>query len=142
MDKNSWHSRTRAQMGRIAKRLGILSHARVIRSNKGGPAVGGEVTMSAPEFGIYVHLSCPVNAYGQQDWIGCSYARKATVQDPYGTSMESRNHTILGTDDDSIVRMVESIKNGFQRTCNRCGHAMPNKPHWVCPCHEVRRIGQ
>lgn len=111
MDKNHWHARTRSMMTRIAKRLGIPTHTRTIRSNKGGPAVGGEVTMTAPEFGIYVSLACPVNAYGQQDWIGGSYVRKASPDDPYGTSMTRPNHTLHKNDEDTVVRMIETVRN-------------------------------
>lgn len=110
MNKSQWHSRTRAMMTRVAKRLGISTTARKITSNKGGPAVGGEVTMTAPEFGIYVSLACPVNAYGEKDWIGRSYARKASPDDPYGTSMTHPNHSIANADEDSVVRMIETIK--------------------------------
>jgi hypothetical protein len=91
-DKNKWHRRTTAFMGQVAKELGIPRNKRTIHSNKGGNAVGGEVTMSAPEFGVYVHLTCPVNSYGMEDRIGSNYVRRATADDPYGTAIDKQNH--------------------------------------------------
>lgn len=113
-DKNYWHSRMRAQLGRVAKRLGISSTKRVIRSNKAGPAIGGEVTMSAPEFGVYVHISCPRNGYGQTCWTGCNYIRRATEADPYGVGMDKPNHTLLTTTDDAIVAMIQKVTGRAQ----------------------------
>lgn len=110
MDKNLWHTRTRTMMVRIAKNLGIPTNNRTIRSNKGGPAVGGEVTMTAPEFGIYVSLACPVNAYGEQAWIGGSYVRKASTDDPYGTSMTRPNHSLQSNNENDVLRMIQTVK--------------------------------
>lgn len=109
MDKNQWHRKTTALLASVARKLAIPTNARKIRSNKGGPAVGGEVTMSAPEFGVYVHLACPVNAYGERDTIGANYMRRATPQDPYGTGMDKPNRMFSYASDDCIVELVYKL---------------------------------
>jgi hypothetical protein len=110
MNKLYWHRQTTAFLVRVAKALGIAQVERSIRSNKGGPAVGGEVTMSAPKFGVYVSLACPVNAYGEKDWIGASYARKATIADPYGAGMDKPNHSLAhGHNETWLVERLKEI---------------------------------
>lgn len=108
-DKLKWHRCATALLGRVAKALAIPTDKRTIRSNKGGNAVGGEVTMSAPEFGVYVHLACPWNSYGEEDRIGANYARKATVADPYGTGMDKPNHFFQYTTADKLVETLAWI---------------------------------
>jgi hypothetical protein len=110
MNKDKWHKCALAMMVRIARELGIEKDARTIRSNKGGNAAGGEVTMSAPDFGVYVHLACPVNSYGEEDRIGCNYARRATEADPYGTGIDKPNHyfttQLTATDVANLLRKI------------------------------------
>lgn len=93
MNKQKWHKCATAMMVRVARELGIETCDRKIRSNKGGNAVGGEVTMSAPKFGVYVHLTCPVNSYGESELpYAANYMRRCTPDDPYGTGMDKPNH--------------------------------------------------
>jgi hypothetical protein len=108
-DKNKWHRCATALLGRIARALEIPTNERAIRSNKGGPAIGGEVTMSAPKFGVYVHLHCPWNAYGEEDRVGGNYARKATESDPYGGGMDKPNHSFQYTTAEALTSMLASI---------------------------------
>lgn len=97
-------------MGRVARELGIPRDERTIRSNKGGNAVGGEVTMSAPEFGVYVHLGCPFNSYGEAyHGLSSNYARKATVDDPYGTGIDKPNHFFHYTTATDLVELLRNL---------------------------------
>ena len=95
-------------MRSVANELGIQPvHCR-ISSNKGGNAVGGEVTFSAPQWGIFINLSSPINGYGEPDLCGASYARKATPQDPYGAGPSSPNHPIrCGSDGFPTLNLAE-----------------------------------
>lgn len=108
-DKNKWHRCATALLGRVARELGIPRDERTIRSNKGGNAVGGEVTMSAPIFGVYVHLACPWNSYGEAESIGLNYARRATVDDPYGTGMDKPNHSFQYTTATALVELLRNL---------------------------------
>lgn len=115
--KDRWHAKNRALLSRVAAKLGIATKDRKVSSNKGGPAVGGEVTLVAPTFGVYVSLSCPVNAYGEANWCGVSYARRATVADPYGTGTDKPNHTFDATSlrEDDLVAFLRKIARGGGR---------------------------
>ncbi len=94
MNKDTWHRTYLRWLGQVAKELGIPTEERTIRSNKAGPAVGGEVTMSAPIFGIYVNLACPQNSYDEWvDRFSFSYARGCSLECPYGTSMRFPNYS-------------------------------------------------
>ena len=112
--KDRWHRETVAFVRRVAKLLGLRASDRAIRSNKGGPAVGGEVTMSAPGFGVYLHLSCPLNSYGEPDIsvgmsLGAHYARKATHDDPYGGGFDKPNHSFHWMSEDQLAEKLQKI---------------------------------
>lgn len=109
-DKAKWHRCAVALLGRVARALDIPRDERTIRSNKGGNAVGGEVTMSAPIFGVYIHLACPWNSYGESELpFAANYARKASPDDPYGTRVEARNYMFQSLTGDEIVKLLKSI---------------------------------
>ncbi|MCI0557189.1 MAG: hypothetical protein MN733_01750 [Nitrososphaera sp.] len=110
MDKYKWHRRAIAKLTSVARELGIETKDRKIRSNKGGNAVGGEVTMSAPGFGVYVHLHCPINSYGEKSFGG-SYARRATQDDPYGTGIDKPNHLFQYTTKKDLVNLIWEIRS-------------------------------
>ena len=55
--KRSFHATGRARLRRLAAELGLEPAAVRVRSNQGGPAVSGEVTLSAP--GLYLQISQP-----------------------------------------------------------------------------------
>jgi hypothetical protein len=92
MNKDTWHRTYVRWLGQVAKELGIPTKERTIRSNKAGPAVGGEVMMSAPIFGIFVNLACPRNSYNEAEYPAYSYARGCSPDCPYGTSMRFPNY--------------------------------------------------
>ena len=94
MGKVDWHRRTTALLVLVAKDLAIPTAERTIRSNKAGPAVGGEVTMSAPKRGLYVTLGCPIDGYGDSIPLSFSYARTCTIADPYGVGRQHLNRRI------------------------------------------------
>lgn len=94
MDKATWHRKTTALLVRVARELGIPTAERTIRSNRAGPAVGGEVTMSAPIYGVYVSLACPYNGYGDTDLWAFSFYRGACPESPYGTGLQFPNQQI------------------------------------------------
>lgn len=53
--KGSWHHEARTRMRRLAKELGLQAGTYDIRSNQGGIAVSGEVTLHGE--GVYVQVS-------------------------------------------------------------------------------------
>lgn len=53
--KRTFHTEGRIAMRRLAEALGLEAGAYEIRSNKGGPAVSGEITLHGDE--VYVQLS-------------------------------------------------------------------------------------
>lgn len=109
-NKTKWHRYATALLGRIARELGINKEDRDIHSNKGGNAVGGEVTMSAPKYGIYVHLACPVNSYGEYEGpFGVNYVRKASETDPYGSGMDKPNHCFHYTTESDLVDLCKRV---------------------------------
>jgi len=75
--KSRFHQVARAQMRRLADELGLEPGTYEIRSNKGGPAVSGEVTLHHETF--YAQASQPFGGgqglllrtcEGQRDYVG------------------------------------------------------------------------
>lgn len=56
--KLSMHSAGRAFLQKLARDLGLQTHEREIRSNRGGLAVSGEVTLDAPGLYLWLQESC------------------------------------------------------------------------------------
>ena len=112
--KAAWHRQAIALLGKVSRQLEIPTGERTIRSNKAGPAVGGEVTMSAPKFGIYIHLSCPIDGYGNDDasyWAGTNFARGCDEKSPYGSALRFPNRSLPATPTlEDIVSLARFIK--------------------------------
>jgi len=56
--KRTFHSEGRIAMRRVAEALGLVADAYDIRSNKGGPAVSGEITLHGEEVWVQLSLGC------------------------------------------------------------------------------------
>lgn len=76
--KRLFHSRTRRQLRQLATALGLASGAYDLRSNQGGIAVSGEVTLHADR--LYVQACQPATGHdtgilfraceGRKDYVG------------------------------------------------------------------------
>jgi hypothetical protein len=62
--KRTFHSEGRIAMRRLAEVLGLEADSYEVRSNKGGPAVSGEVTLHGEE--VYVQLSLGAMGVGRE----------------------------------------------------------------------------
>lgn len=74
--KDLWHRRTAAKLRKVAPGADI-------RSNKAGPAVGGEVILHDDR--VYIQLTCPIDGYGRNlllTW-GKGYARRVQGRKDY-----------------------------------------------------------
>ena len=62
--KRTFHSEGRTAMRRLAEALGLEADSYEVRSNKGGPAVSGEITLHGEE--VYVQLSLGAMGVGRE----------------------------------------------------------------------------
>ncbi len=97
--KEEFHRRGQAFLRAVAKELGFKRGAYKVKSNRGGQAVLGEVSLLAS--GIYASLGT------------YSYFRSATAEDPYGTRPEHLNCTVPAHLLGSPALMAAHIKRGL-----------------------------
>jgi hypothetical protein len=69
LTKNGFHRKYRAVLEAFAARLGLGAHEYEVRSNKGGPAVLGEVVLHSDKLYVAVGSTTWDNASGKGDFL-------------------------------------------------------------------------
>jgi len=97
--KRAFHSRVRRQLDQLAKELGLAPGAYDVRSNVGGIAVSGEVTMHADH--IYVQASQPATGHD----TGIMYRTCQGRTDYYGGANNFASLDLLNRPDELAHRI-------------------------------------
>ena len=108
--KDLWHRRTASKLRKVAEQV---SPGAEVRSNKAGPAIGGEVILHGDR--VYCLLTCPFTGYGDKEALpwGLGYARRCDGKKDYHGGP---NHTIHDDTVEGLCRLLGEISRQHRNT--------------------------